>query len=225
MSVTVEQNDNVLSLWKDFSQSTGFHGINKLSHSTNKLRLIIWSIILVACTTFLAMFVTTQIIDYYNYPVNTNMYTEKHTEMQFPAITICNLNSLKRNSILNDTRIENHYLKLSLLDWYATPSNWSDPFFKEQNFFENRTLNTVLKDHKSRSQIWEFQGRNLDAKEYVSFLILRSGPCLTFDPNDQITTDITGSNFNLNAWIDIDAENDYFGESYGTGIKVNVKIC
>ncbi|XP_076075969.1 bile acid-sensitive ion channel-like [Mytilus galloprovincialis] len=222
MSVIVEQNDNVLSLWKDFSQSTGFHGINKLSHSTNKLRLVIWSIILLACTTFLAIFVTTQIIDYYNYPVNTNMYTETHSEMQFPAVTICNLNSLKRNSILNDTRMENHYLKLSLLEFYATPSNWSDPFFKEQNFFENRTLTTVLKDHKIRSQVWEFHGRDLDAKEYVSFFILRSGPCLTFDPNGQITTDITGSKFNLNAWINIDAENDYFGESFGTGIKFKI---
>ncbi|CAG2192881.1 unnamed protein product [Mytilus edulis] len=168
------------------------------------------------------MFVTTQIIDYYNYPVNTNMYTETHSEMQFPAVTICNLNSLKRNSILNDTRMENHYLKLSLLWLFATPSNWSDPFFKEQFFFEKRTLNDVLKDHKIRSQPWVFNGRDLDATEYVSFFILRSGPCLTFDPNGQITADITGSNFNMNAWIDIDAENDYFGESFGTGIKFKI---
>ncbi|CAC5399914.1 unnamed protein product [Mytilus coruscus] len=222
MSVTTEDNDNFLSLWKDFSQNTGFHGINKLSHSTNKLRLIIWSIILVACTTFLVMFVTTQIIDYYNYPVITNMYTETHSELQFPAVTICNLNSLKKSSILNDTRMENHYLKLSLLDEYATPTNWSDPFFKEQNFFEKRTLDNVLTDHKDYSQSWRFGERYLMPKEYESFLILRSGPCLTFNLNDKLTAQITGSNFNLNAWVNIDAANDYFGESYGSGLKFKV---
>ena len=77
------------------------------------------------------------------------MFEQGHTEMEFPAITVCNLNPLNKSVMKNDPKIDNYFLSLGPLAMYANSINWSDPFYEQEWFYQNRTIDDILKYNKN----------------------------------------------------------------------------
>ncbi|VDI32350.1 Hypothetical predicted protein [Mytilus galloprovincialis] len=125
------------TVWGEFSQSTGFHGVNKLANG-NKLRSLFWLCSFLACAVYLTYVMIQELGNYYNYPTYTTLEVERHSEIEFPAVTICNLNSLSKSLVLNDSRVDNYYLSIGPREIFDMHNrfNWSDPFYEQNGFSE-----------------------------------------------------------------------------------------
>ncbi|XP_052062005.1 acid-sensing ion channel 3-like [Mytilus californianus] len=81
--------------------------------------------------------------NYYNYPTYTTLEEERHFEIEFPAVTICNLNSLSKSLVLNDSRVENYYLSIGPREIFepfrATPTEFCrESFVDEEQYFSTK---------------------------------------------------------------------------------------
>ncbi|CAG2255102.1 unnamed protein product [Mytilus edulis] len=215
-------------LWNEFSQNTGFHGVNKLSGITSrhKIRWLLWTCIILSCGVYLTVTVVAELKHYYTYPSTMTQYTQPQNEIEFPTVTICDLNSLNKSAIKNDSRIDSYYFNISPLGIYSNvKTNWSDPFFEQEGFYRNQTFDDVMTDHKhildpggilSKAS---FHFNYLDVRKYFKVKLTRSGPCLTSNPDMKIKTNNVGSVFHLTLMLDLDSANNYYGITYGEGLQ------
>ncbi|CAC5373006.1 unnamed protein product [Mytilus coruscus] len=219
---------NIGDLWNDFSQNTGFHGVNKLSGITNrhKIRLLLWTCIILSCGIYLTVTVVAEIKHYYRYPTTMTQYTEPQNEIEFPSVTVCDLNSLNKSAIKNDSRIDNYYFNISPFGIYSNvTTNWSDPIFEQEGFYLNRTLEDVMTDQKHILDPGgillsaSFHLSSLDIKKYFKVKLTPGGACFTSNPDMKIKTNYVGSLLHLTLTIDLDSANNYYGRSYGEGLQ------
>jgi len=129
------------------------------------------------------------------------MFEQGHTEMEFPAITVCNLNPLNKSVIKNDPRIDNHFLSLGPLDMYANSTNWSDPFYEQEGFYQNRTMDDILKENKDVLGYFlysaYFDMNVINISEHFTATISPLGPCATSKPGTILKTKNNGGRFNM----------------------------
>jgi hypothetical protein len=174
------------------------------------------------------MTVVTELQHYYKYPTTTTIFEQGHTEMEFPAITVCNLNPLNKNVMKNDPRIDNYFLSLGPLDAYANSTNWSDPFYEQEGFYQNRTIDDILNENKDVLGYFlylaYFDMNVIDISEHFTATISRHGPCVTSIPGTTLKTKNNGGRFNLVLWFNVDRANDYYGRHFGEGLLVNYRI-
>ncbi|XP_076109252.1 acid-sensing ion channel 1-like [Mytilus galloprovincialis] len=167
--------------------------------------------------------------NYYNYPTYTTLEVERHSEIEFPAVTICNLNSLSKSLVLNDSRVDNYYLSIGPREIFDLHKrfNWSDPFYEQNGFFRNRTVKEILSKHKRlhyglcNSFMFD-QTLYWDLEEYFSVKLTPNGPCLTSNKTKIFKTSYTGSAYNFVMWLNVDHENSYFGQWLGEGVQFTV---
>ncbi|CAC5373002.1 unnamed protein product [Mytilus coruscus] len=220
---------NIGDLWKDFSQNTGFHGVNKLSGKTNrpKIRVLLWTCVILSCGIYLVVTVVQEIKHYYSYPTTMTQFNKPQNEIEFPTVTVCNLNSINKSAIKNDSRIDNYYFSVSPLSLHFPnmPTNWSDPIFEQEGFYLNRTLEDVMTDHKKVldpggllvSAMFDFT--SLDVKEYFQVKLYPNKACFTSNPQMKIKTRHEGSAFHMSLMLDLDTANNYYGTSFGEGLQ------
>ncbi|CAG2190227.1 unnamed protein product [Mytilus edulis] len=220
------------TVWGEFSQSTGFHGVNKLKNGS-KLRCLFWLCSFLACAVYLTYVMIQELGNYYTYPTYTTLEVETHSEIEFPAVTICNLNSLSKSSVLNDSRVDNYYLSIGPREIHEVQMynefNWSDPFYEQYGFFSERKMEDILLEHKPLHQglfnIFVFDQtifKLQDSKEYFSVELKPNGPCLTSNKTKIFKTSYTGSDYNFVMWLNVDREDSYFGQSLGEGVQFTV---
>ena len=139
-----------------------------------------------ASATYLTMTVVTELQNYLKYPTATTMFEQGHTEMEFPTITVCNLNPLNKSVMKNDHRIDNYFLSLGPLDMYANSTNWSDPYYEQEGFYQNRTMDDILKDNKDVLGYFlylaYFDMNVINISEHFTATISPHGPCVTSKP-------------------------------------------
>ena len=160
-------------------------------------------------------------------------YTKPQNEIEFPTVTVCNLNSLNKSAIRNDSRIENYYLIVSPLSVYLPniSINWSDPIFEQEGFYLNRTFEDVMNEQKKVldpggllvSASFDFSP--LDVKEYFQIKLYPNRACFTSNPHMKIKSKHEGSEFHMTLMLDLDTANNYYGISYGEGLQVICFFC
>ncbi|CAC5373012.1 unnamed protein product [Mytilus coruscus] len=223
--------DNIGDLWNDFCQNTGFHGVNKLSGITgrHKIRLLLWTCVILSCGIYLIVRVAEEIKTYYRYPTTMTQYTKLQNEIEFPSVTVCNLNSLNKSAIKNDSRIDNYYFNTSPFRMNSNvTTNWSDPIFEQEGFYLNQTLEYVMTNHKDILDPGgflvdaNFHLSYLDVKKYFKVKLIPRGACFTSNPDLKLKTNHVGSIFHLRLMLNLDSANNYYGSSYGEGLKFRV---
>ncbi|CAG2251860.1 unnamed protein product [Mytilus edulis] len=164
----VEKKDNILDdgdsyseieIWTNFTQTTGFHGLNKITFMRNNprqlIRSICWIIVWLICAVFLIYTVVVELKNYYSYPTISNTYIQLEEKLSFPAVTICNMSPLSSQGKKKDAKTNNLYMTTSALYMYSQKINWSDPFYKEEGYLKattkedlyNRSKNVAVHDH------------------------------------------------------------------------------
>jgi hypothetical protein len=143
------------------------------------------------------------------------MFEQGHTEMEFPAITVCILNPLNKSVMKNDLRIDNYFLSLGPLYMYANSTNWSDPFYEQEGFYQNRTIDDILKEIKNGVGSFLYLAyldmNVINIREHFTSIISPDGPCVASKPGTIVKTKNNGGRFNLVLWFNVDRANDYYG--------------
>ncbi|XP_063427635.1 acid-sensing ion channel 1C-like [Mytilus trossulus] len=214
-------------IWEDFIESTGFHAVNKIDFGKKNPpgRTLFWMIIWLLSAGYLLFNVATELISYYKYPTTTTVSVKNNDELEFPAITICNLATLNKSMFTNDTRTDNYYLGISALYYNAAKINWSDPFYSSEGYFNDRTLDDLYMESKSLSKFIIFH--KFDLKPfYLSYTPVATdlGLCVRFNTNSPpLKTSMHGGLYNLQMFIDLRLDDDYFPRTYvSSGLKVVV---
>ena len=115
-----------------FGSETSISGINNAAKGKSKLRSSIWLAIFGVLAYYTVDGIYEIVVDFFDYPVLTNTDLTYKSEVDFPAVTICNLNrvnchnafqamydikiTLKKNSSLEMEKIDELSKLLSQLD-------------------------------------------------------------------------------------------------------------
>ena len=156
------------------------------------------------------------------------MFEQRHTDMEFPAITVCILNPLSKSVMKNDPRIDNYFLSLGPLYMYANSTNWSDPFYEQEGFYQNRTIDDILKEIKNGVGSFLYLAyldmNVINIREHFTSIISPHGPCVASKLGTIVKTKNNGGRFNLVLWFNVDRVNDYYGRYFGEGLLVNYRL-
>ncbi|EDO25451.1 predicted protein [Nematostella vectensis] len=100
----IDQDEQNESGFKDFLDNTTLHGARYLNEK-HFLRKLIWALFLIAAFSVCGFQTFKCFSAYYERPFSTVMMKKRVPELDFPAITICNLNALSKNQYVKIQRM------------------------------------------------------------------------------------------------------------------------
>jgi hypothetical protein len=184
---------------------------------------------------YLLFIVSTELTYYYQYPTTITVTGRMSEELEFPAITICNIGSRNKSMFSNDTRTSNYYRRLSGIADLDNTINWTDPFYVTEGYFKERTIEDLYAESKDISRFIKFQQFDLKYSAFTFTPVATDiGLCIRGNVNNTLTTSLHGGLYNLHMYLDLLLDDDYYTTGYlSSGIKVIhykystivVKIC
>ncbi|XP_071142008.1 acid-sensing ion channel 4-like [Mytilus edulis] len=79
-------------LWKDFTETTGFHGLNKMTfdkkYPGRVIRSVCWAVVWLLSVAVLIYIITAELLNYYSYPWISSTYTRWDQNPPFPVVTL-----------------------------------------------------------------------------------------------------------------------------------------
>lgn len=87
-----KNNKPLLATWKRFAESTSMHGLGRAVLSKMAWKRVIWSLLVIGGVIVSSLNFSKIIVNYLSYPVTTNIELKSWRTMEFPSVTICNLN-------------------------------------------------------------------------------------------------------------------------------------
>lgn len=168
--------------------------------------------------------ITKEIQYFLTYPTTTSVDVDVVDE--FPAVTICNLSPYNRSKMNLDQKSHNFYVASnSRLSKFASPINWSDPYYKKNGFFEPESKRYLL--HNMSMELSKFLPNcffdNIvkPCDEIFRPIFTGIGPCFTFNHDGMVHTTMNGAGYNLEVEAFIDQKNYFYGIlDLGSGVKV-----
>ncbi|CAB4068103.1 ASICN [Lepeophtheirus salmonis] len=133
----------ISSSWREYCEQTSLHGWFYIG-SDKSIWRIIWLLIVAASIGIASIFIYEAVEDFTKSTVVTTIYstTVPLSEVYFPAVTICNINQV-RKSFFNDLNINNNRTIVDLLyqQFYTGSKNFPNPDEAEfiRNLFKSET--------------------------------------------------------------------------------------
>ena len=95
--VMSESEDKLSTTIRVFCSETTVHGLGRTVASRSRKEKCFWLLVLLCCTGYAFYQVATLIITYLEYPVDVKLDVNPKTELEFPAITLCNMNPFRKS--------------------------------------------------------------------------------------------------------------------------------
>jgi hypothetical protein len=179
-----------------------------------------------ASTIYLTYTLFWAIAKYYTYPTLTVVGVDFHKELQFPAVTICNLSPYNISRLQPDPKRNTYEMEYTVLNDYGRPVNWSDPLYERYGYDVPVTpeykLNVSMhSDDFILNGLCGFDGVTFnDTKTEFTRRMTETGICYTYNANNSVSTRLSGTAANLVMALNIDQSNYFWSESLAAGIKV-----
>ncbi|XP_053551428.1 amiloride-sensitive sodium channel subunit gamma-like [Bombina bombina] len=190
-------------------QNTSAHGIPNIFRSRHWLRRLVW-LSFVSLALFCALWQCTEMVmTYYTYPSHEKIMLISSAKLKFPAVTICNLNSVKLSAIKRSfamaTSLQDSGLELTHRRNRSHSMNMSSDYPDENvqyagafNRFASE-FNQLPDEQKIRMghQLEEmlifcnFHGQECNSSFFSAFINYKFGNCYTF--NSQKGSDFKGN--------------------------------
>ena len=82
----------------NFTQNTTLHGINHVTDTNSRLlRRILWFASFLFTTVLFTFFLSRGLIQYFSYPTVASFQYRPVTSLDFPSVTVCNVNMLRKS--------------------------------------------------------------------------------------------------------------------------------
>ncbi|KAK6470882.1 amiloride-sensitive sodium channel subunit gamma-like [Huso huso] len=191
-------------------QHTSAHGIPKVFRAAHWCRRLLWAVFVGFALCCALWQCTEMVLNYYRYPSHEKITLVSNTMLAFPAVTICNLNSVRYSSVrksvtmtksLQDLGLKQSHRRNKSSCWNTTcpdapPESDSYPRalrkFASQ-FNELSDEEKIAMGHQLEDMLifCNFHGQMCDTSFFSGFVNYKFGNCYTF--NSQKTTDIRGA--------------------------------
>lgn len=105
---------DLVEIFEEFCLNSSTHGISSIYRTKTTLKLL-WIFSTLASGSLCFYMIATSLLEYFSFPVNTNIEIINETPALFPTVSVCNLNSFKTDDsfvnsylwdILNKTNID-----------------------------------------------------------------------------------------------------------------------
>ena len=146
---------------RSFSEGTSLHGARFLFVGSVSRKLV-WTVALVSCFTYCIYQVSITVNAYGRRPFNTKvlaMAAKRNTNLTFPAVTLCNLNSLNQRRYINFQKRRNlsDEVIANKLAVYGKMLAGSKDVFNNDS------------KHRHEELFWRFRGNNIPKHTYLDF--------------------------------------------------------
>ncbi|XP_033760708.1 acid-sensing ion channel 5-like [Pecten maximus] len=93
-----DNGESLKDVLKDLGENTSVHGIPKILTSKNRLLKVFWLVVFLGTSAYLCLQMYALFEDYYSYPIETTV-SLKFNAIQYPAVSFCNMNPLKKSML------------------------------------------------------------------------------------------------------------------------------
>ncbi len=188
-----------------------FHGLPFCFKKDHPLRRVFWTLLLLICSGLLIqkMFESTQ--NYLNYPFSTTRSMRITSDLEFPAVSLCNLNDMRYSQMLG-TKLH----EIIKSQNFNISGQLSGNEYKQTIRSANHKLENMLYDCR-------IDGRKCSSKDFTPFYHKQGDKCYTFNSGkpgyELIKVNNVGPNHALQLTINIEFW-DYYVDVLESGVKL-----
>ena len=214
---------------RDFSETTTLHGVNYLGQGS-VVRRLLWTLAIFASFGLCARQIIDSVTLYLKWPISTSFTTEIVSELGFPAITICNFNSLSKkqfekinsrpNASVEEIKVLRERVSQLVGIFSGHTTNLSMSGFSEKMLTQRGFLSAdyIAKTSHQIEDIlsleWPptctFSGRNCGPRNFTPIFTERFGQCYTFNSgkegHEELKARMVGANNGLRLKLFVDQE-------------------
>ncbi|XP_058861193.1 amiloride-sensitive sodium channel subunit gamma-like [Acipenser ruthenus] len=200
----------LLRLCGELLKHTSAHGIPNVFRAAHWCRRLLWAVFVGFALCCALWQCTEMVLNYYRYPSHEKITLVSNTMLAFPAVTICNLNSVRYSSVrksvtmtksLQDLGLKQSHRRNKSSCWNTTcpdsPAE-SDSYPRALRKFASQfnqlsDEEKIAMGHQLEDMLifCNFHGQMCDTSFFSGFVNYKFGNCYTF--NSQKTTDIRGA--------------------------------
>ncbi|XP_012582275.1 PREDICTED: acid-sensing ion channel 5 [Condylura cristata] len=193
---------------RDFAISTSFHGVHNIVGNRSQIRKVIWLAVVLGSVSLVVWQIYCRFVNYFTWPTTTSVEVQYVENVEFPAVTFCNLNRFQTDAVAKFGLIfflwdivskVLHLQELSanstrskeVIDFLERHQNFNiTEFVRKNGFYLNN--NTLLK--------CDFFGKPCGPKDFAH-VFTEYGNCFTFNHADNVQTrkkvSVSGRGLNL----------------------------
>ncbi|GFN93963.1 acid-sensing ion channel 4-like [Plakobranchus ocellatus] len=160
----------------EFTQSTSMHGVQHIMRHRSVWRRMVWSVLVIGFVAWAAHNVYQIVSDYKSNPVQTSVSSEYQSKLNFPAVTVCNLNRIKLSKAPQSL--------VQILPYY-TMHYWDGAIMNQIFAFHLRTFGKQQQremGHQMQEMLvkCKFGNEVCKPENFTFFHNLQHGNCYTF---------------------------------------------
>ncbi|XP_054431922.1 acid-sensing ion channel 5 isoform X4 [Pteronotus mesoamericanus] len=177
----------------DFAISTSFHGVHNIVRNRSKIRKVIWLVVVLGSVSLVVWQIYSRLVNYFTWPTTTSVEVQYVENIEFPAVTFCNLNRFQTDAVTkfgfifflwNIVSKVLHLQEISAnftgfkeaIDFLESQQNFSiTEFVKKNGFYLNNS--TLLK--------CDFFGKPCGSQDFAH-VFTEYGNCFTFNHGENI---------------------------------------
>ncbi|KAJ8029185.1 FMRFamide-activated amiloride-sensitive sodium channel [Holothuria leucospilota] len=174
-NVSIEDEGSVFFLIGSLMENTGAHGIPNIKRAGSPFRRIMWALLFLFGLTMFAVQSSQLISTYMRHEVNVNYEIAYESKVEFPAVTICNMNPIKSTYLLENEELfelffgstENNSTSNQTTD--QSESWWQQP----QTTARAASMTSSSISSSGRYQNWDELDYAEEESEYHQLLLAR----------------------------------------------------
>ena len=209
-----------------YVESTTAHGVARIFSGKSKIRRLFWAVVFLGAMGGCLYNISNRIIFLLGNPTSTTLQVVSEENLMFPAVTICNLNSVRRD-FLRERGLFNFFRIATLIE-PGQPGFQSDCNNLVRAFSGSNALSFTDIQEQGRHRLEDFiiecrfLGRVCNVTEYFTPTFTQLGYCYTFNSSD--VTNGTGPRNGLQLILNIEQDQFVFSSSnlYDFGVKVAI---
>ena len=161
-------------------------------------------------------------------PVTTKVEVHEQDNLQFPAVTICNYNMLRKSVVLS--KPEYHSLAMVLVNWTTMATYDLGVLNPEANFVNMSEFNLLAAHTLESMVLWCTFMLQSGCIRHFTPIMTSIGLCYTFNSQELIdngvmyNTSRTGLKYGLRLLLNVQQEEYFAAQAFSAGIKVHNKI-
>lgn len=172
------------SIIREFSLNTSTHGLPGMARSESKHNFAFWLISFLVFTGIMIYFVTKSILDYFEYPTQSDVNVIREWPQYFPAVSICNSAIFRLDTYMPA------FIKYIKSRNISIPSNMTTippslyPFiltFAVDKLNSNETLTPYFFSLQSMLKKCTYNNLPCSTNDFIRFTAATHGLCYTFN--------------------------------------------
>ncbi|XP_067408091.1 acid-sensing ion channel 5 [Emydura macquarii macquarii] len=169
--------------------STSFHGVHNIVQTQSQIRKVLWLLVVIGSIIMVAWQIWNRFTNYFSWPTTTSVVVQYVENIDFPAVTFCNLNRFQTHAVANLSII---FFLWSIVSGVLHAFDTHNKFFQELTDFLQGNQNFSIKEFTRNNGFYlnnstllecDFFGKPCYPEDF-EHVFTEYGNCFTFNHMD-----------------------------------------